>query len=76
MRPTLTLLAPDLVERILDEAFALLLEPGVKVEDPEAVALLVGAGGRELAGDRVAIPEAAVRTALATALLEERRRRR
>lgn len=67
MRPTLTLLAPDLVERILDEAFALLLEPGVKVEDPEAVALLVGAGGRELAGDRVAIPEAAVRAALSTA---------
>ena len=40
MRPTLTLLDAGLEARVLDEAFALLLEPGVKVHEPEAAALL------------------------------------
>jgi len=66
MRPTLSLLAPDLVERILDEAFQLLRDPGVKVEDPEAVALLTAAGAT-MADGRMRIPERAVRDALATA---------
>ena len=44
MRPKLQLLDSSLVSRILDEAFQLLASPGIKVEDPEAAALLSSAG--------------------------------
>ena len=64
-RPRLELLAPDVVERVLGEAFELLRRPGVRVQDPEALALLVAAGARA-DGESVAIPEALVRDALAT----------
>ena len=65
MRPRFELLDPGLIERILDEALQLLRRPGIRVEEPEAVALLTGAGAAA-AGDRVAIPEAMVRRALDT----------
>ena len=65
MRPRFELLDPGLIERILDEALQLLRRPGIRVEEPEAVALLTGAGATA-AGDRVAIPEAMVRRALDT----------
>jgi trimethylamine--corrinoid protein Co-methyltransferase len=65
MRPTLTLLDADLEARVLDEAFALLLEPGVKVHEPEAVALLAAAGA-EVRDGVARIPENVVRDALAT----------
>lgn len=64
-RPRLELLAPDLVERVLGEAFELLREPGVKVQAPEAIELLVGAGATA-DGEVVRIPEALVRRALET----------
>ena len=64
-RPTLDLLDAAGIERILDEALAVLRDPGVRVADPEARSLLAGAGAT--VRDGVArIPEAAVRAALAT----------
>ncbi len=66
LRPSLRLLGDDLVGRILDEAHELLRDPGVRVQDPEAVALLAGAGA-EVAGEVVRIPARLVAAALATA---------
>jgi trimethylamine--corrinoid protein Co-methyltransferase len=65
MRPRFELLDQALIDRIVDEALALLTRPGVKVEEAEAVRLLVGAGA-SADGSRVAIPEAMVRRALDT----------
>lgn len=65
MRPTLSLLDADLEARVLDEAFALLLEPGVKVHEPEAAALLAAAGAKVREGV-ARIPEKVVRDALAS----------
>jgi trimethylamine:corrinoid methyltransferase-like protein len=65
MRPKLQLLDSSLVARILDEAFQLLASPGVKVEDPEAAALLAEAGASF--EDGVAhLPSTLVRSALAS----------
>jgi trimethylamine:corrinoid methyltransferase-like protein len=66
MRPRFELLDRDLVDRIVDEALQLLREPGIKVEEPEAIQLLEVAGARP-DGDRVRIPETLVRRALDTA---------
>jgi trimethylamine--corrinoid protein Co-methyltransferase len=44
MQPTLSLLSNELVKRILDEAFQLLDNPGIKVQSP-AARLLLAAGG-------------------------------
>ncbi len=65
MRPRFELLDPALIERVVGEALALLARPGIKVEEPEAVRLLV-AGGATAEDDRVRIPEAMVRRALDT----------
>lgn len=65
MRPTLTLLEPLLEERVLEEAFALLLDPGVKVHEPEAAGLLA-ASGADVRDVVARIPERVVRDALAT----------
>ncbi len=65
MRP-LRLLDDGLVGRVLDEALALLTRPGVRVQSAEAVELLASAGGT-VDDDRVHIPEALVRSCLATA---------
>jgi trimethylamine--corrinoid protein Co-methyltransferase len=66
MRPRLELLAPDVVARVLDEARALLLEPGIRVQAPEALALLAAAGA-STAGEVARIPGDLVDRALATA---------
>ncbi len=66
MRPRFELLDPALIDRVVDEALALLRRPGIKVEEPEAIALLV-ANGATADGDRVSIPETMVRRALDTA---------
>jgi trimethylamine---corrinoid protein Co-methyltransferase len=66
MRPRLELLAPDLVERVLVEAFELLRDPGVRVGAPEALALLADAGAT-VSGGTARIPEPVVRHALETA---------
>jgi trimethylamine---corrinoid protein Co-methyltransferase len=65
MRPTLTLLDAGLEARVLDEAFELLREPGVKVHEAEACDLLAAAGADVRAGV-ARIPETVVRDALAT----------
>ncbi|MDQ2691831.1 MAG: trimethylamine methyltransferase family protein [Chloroflexota bacterium] len=46
MQPKLTLLTDELIERILDEAYQLLLKPGIKVQNAEARQLLVEAGAQ------------------------------
>ena len=45
MQPKIELLSEDLVQRILDEAFELMLDPGIKVLSQPARHLL-GAGRR------------------------------
>lgn len=66
MRPKFELLNPALVERILDEAFALLKQPGIRVSSQLAGRLLAEAGAD--VGNGIAhIPERVVRAALKTA---------
>jgi trimethylamine--corrinoid protein Co-methyltransferase len=65
MQPRLDLLTPDLIARILDEAFQLMVKPGIKVQSPEARRLLAGAGAAVDEGTEVvSIPEKIVRDAL------------
>jgi trimethylamine--corrinoid protein Co-methyltransferase len=65
--PTLTLLTPELLQLILDEAFALLRSPGVKVQNAEALDLLAQAGAEVDREAEVArLPEPVVRRALET----------
>ena len=65
-QPRIELLAPELVERILEEALALLRSPGIKVQSAEARALL-RAGGAEGEGEVMRLPETLVRQSLETA---------
>ncbi len=46
MQPRLSLLTQDLIERIVDEAYQLLLKPGIKVQNEEARKLLFDAGAQ------------------------------
>ncbi len=68
MRPKIQLLSPELIGRILGEAFQLLMNPGVRVGS--AVVELLQAAGVEVkveGNDRVArLPEALVRKCLAS----------
>ncbi len=66
MRPMLALLDRPLLDRILEESFALLMNPGVKVGTVEAAQLLASAGAQ--VEDGVAhIPEQLARRALQSA---------
>jgi trimethylamine--corrinoid protein Co-methyltransferase len=67
MQPKIALLSEELVQRILDEAYQLLMNPGVKVQSSEARHLLAEAGARvdELAAV-VKIPQAVAAEALRT----------
>jgi trimethylamine--corrinoid protein Co-methyltransferase len=65
MKPKLSILPVDLIDRILDEAFQLLQNPGFRLKDPEATQLLVAAGAK--VKDGVAhIPEDLIRKSLAS----------
>lgn len=65
MQNRFELLPPDLVERILDEAFQLLDSPGIKVLVPEARDLLAEAGATIYQANQIAhLPESVVRQAL------------
>lgn len=67
MRPAIELLSDDLVERILDEAFQLLMEPGIKVESAEARELLGSSGAQvDQAKQVVRIPEGLAQGALSS----------
>jgi len=65
MQPKLQLLAPELVQRVLDEAFQLLKLPGVKVQSVAARELLAQAGAQvDESREVVSIPEVVARQAL------------
>lgn len=63
IRPKLELLDRALVERVLDEAFQLLRDPGIRVQAPEVVKLL-RSGGAGVVDGVAHIPEALVRRSL------------
>ncbi len=63
MQPKLELLSADLIARILDEAFQLMMDPGIKVQSPSARELLLAQGAR-IDGEVARIPEGLVRRAL------------
>ncbi len=68
MRPTLKVLSDELVDQIIGEGFQLLLDPGVRVHNDEALDLLANAGAAVDRANRIArIPEKIVRRALETA---------
>ncbi len=67
MQPKLELLSSELTSRILDEAFQLMMNPGIRVLSQQARDLLTAAGVQIDATTNVArIPEKTVRTALST----------
>lgn len=67
MQPKIELLTQDLIERILEEAFQLMMKPGIKVQYPEARELLGSAGCKvDETNEVVYIPESVVRKALET----------
>jgi len=67
MQPKIELLSQELIDRILDEAFQLMMKPGIKVQYAEARELL-GLAGCEVddANQVVRIPESVARKALET----------
>lgn len=65
MQPKLELLDRELIDRIVGEAFELLMSPGVRVQSSEARELLSSAGAT-IDGEVAHIPEAVARKALAT----------
>ncbi len=65
IQPKLELLSLDLIARILDEAFQLMLSPGIKVQSIEARDLLTKAGATA-EDDVVKIPEKIIRKCLDT----------
>jgi trimethylamine--corrinoid protein Co-methyltransferase len=68
MQPNITLLSDELVKQILDEAFQILITPGIKVQSPAAMQLLEDAGAQVNRDAEVAqIPEKMVYQALETA---------
>jgi len=65
MQPKLTLLSDDFITRILEEAYELLMKPGIKVQNEEARELLARAGVEIDAQTNVArIPASLVKKAL------------
>ncbi len=68
MRPKLNILSGELVNQILSEGLQLLMDPGMRVHNDEALRLLAEAGAQVDRETRVArIPEGIVRRALETA---------
>jgi trimethylamine--corrinoid protein Co-methyltransferase len=67
MRPKLELLSDTLVKQIIEEGFALLMNPGIQVHNDEALSLLADAGAEVDRESRIAkIPERIARQALDT----------
>ncbi len=68
MRPKLNILSDELAQQIIAEGFELLLDPGVRVHNEEALGLLGDAGADVDLGTRIArIPQSLVERALETA---------
>ena len=67
MQPQLRILSPEIIPQIIDEAFQLLVNPGIKVQLKEARTLLADAGARvDEEHEVVHIPEEVARKALDT----------
>ena len=67
MRPKLNLLSDELVKQIIEEGFALLMNPGIQVHNEEALSLLAEAGAEIDRESKIAkIPEKVARQALDT----------
>ncbi len=67
MQPKIELLSQELIDRILDEAFQLMMKPGIKIQYAEARELLASAGCEvDLDNEVVRIPEEVGRKALET----------
>ncbi|HEY75097.1 MAG TPA: hypothetical protein G4O00_02805 [Thermoflexia bacterium] len=67
MQPKIALLSEELIERVLEEAFQILMDPGVKVQSPKARRLLAEAGASvDDDSEVVRIPEDLARKALET----------
>ena len=67
MQPQLRILSAELIPQIIDEAFQLLVNPGINVQLKEARALLAEAGARvDEEREVVQIPEEVAREALET----------
>jgi len=73
MRPRINLLSDDLIQRVQEEAFQLLMKPGIKVQSSKAIELLADGGALidaasapEYTQAVVHIPEPLVRRALET----------
>jgi trimethylamine---corrinoid protein Co-methyltransferase len=67
MQPKLELLTPKLIPQIIAEAFELMMNPGIKVQLPEARELLAATGAEvDETNEVVHIPEDVARKALAT----------
>jgi len=68
VRPQLEMLSDSTIEKILDEAFQLIYNPGIKVQSAHARELLVSAGARVNGTEEVVqIPEQIARQALESA---------
>jgi trimethylamine:corrinoid methyltransferase-like protein len=73
MRPTVRFLSDELAATIIEEGFALLSDPGIRIHNPGALDLLAAAGARVDREAQVAhIPEGLAREALQTAPREFR----
>ena len=67
MQPQLRILSPELIPQIIDEAFQLMMKPGIKVQLKEARQLLADAGAQVDEDKQVVhIPEEVARKALET----------
>lgn len=68
MRPKLDIISPELVDKIIDEAYELLKDPGVRVHNEDALALLGDAGADVNLETRIVkFPESIVKKAFETA---------
>lgn len=68
MRPTLSVVEPELVQRVIDEALTVLERVGVHIDDERAIARLEAIGlSVDRASGRMLLPRTAVERALATA---------
>ena len=73
MRPTVRFLTDDIAARVIEEGFALLTEPGIRIHNQEALDLLARAGAAVDPQAQIAhIPEALARASLESAPREFR----
>jgi trimethylamine--corrinoid protein Co-methyltransferase len=68
MRPRITFLSDELASRVIEEGFGLLLDPGIRIHNDEALRLLGEAGADVDRGSQIArIPEALAQASLESA---------